>query len=91
MVAWHFYQGFKNEWRWYRLADAGTVVRESDQGFAELRACMTNAERSGFAGHAFRVHARAPVPEAGRRSRDRRLQPGDPPRALEKQPHIPRE
>ena len=66
MVSWHFYQGFKDEWRWYHLDDHGNILRESDQGFAELRACMANAERAGFTRQAFHVYARpTPVHRVG--------------------------
>jgi hypothetical protein len=64
MSTWHFYQGLKDEWRWYRLSDAGAVVSESDRGFAELRACMVNAEDAGFRGNVFRVHTRASTDRA---------------------------
>ena len=65
MSTWHFYQGLKDEWRWYRLDDAGTVLGESDRGFAELRACMANAEAVGFRGSVFRVHTRASTDSNG--------------------------
>ena len=61
MAAWHFFQGFTDEWRWYRLDDSSNVVAESDRGFDELRACMANAEDAGFAAHAFRVHPRQAI------------------------------
>lgn len=58
MAAWRFYQGLRAEWRWYHFDDAGRVIAESDQGFAELRACMANAETAGFTGDTYQVHAR---------------------------------
>lgn len=58
MATWRFYQGLRAEWRWYRLDEGGNVIAESDQGFAELRGCMANAESAGFTGHAYQVHAR---------------------------------
>ena len=58
MATWRFYQGLRTEWRWYRLDDAGSVIAQSDQAFAELRACMDNAETAGFSGGAYQVHAR---------------------------------
>ena len=71
MTNWRFYQGLRGEWRWYQLDDAGEIVSQCDQGFAELRACMANAEAVGFAGNSFHVHARdsvesnnGPIPKA---------------------------
>jgi hypothetical protein len=58
MATWRFYQGLRTEWRWYRLDAAGNVCGESDRGFAELRACMANAETSGFTGDAYHVQVR---------------------------------
>lgn len=58
MTRWRFYQGLRTEWRWYRFDEAGKLVAESDQGFAELRACMANAETAGFTGEAYQVLAR---------------------------------
>jgi hypothetical protein len=58
MSNWRFYQGVRNEWRWYQLDQAGRVVSASDQAFAELSACMKNAEASGFQQASFQVHAR---------------------------------
>jgi hypothetical protein len=58
MATWRFYQGLRTEWRWYRLDDGGTVLAESDRGFAELRACMANAETAGFKGSAYQVQVR---------------------------------
>ena len=48
MATRRFYQGLKAEWHWYHLDDQGLVVAASDRGFAELDACMGNAERAGF-------------------------------------------
>jgi hypothetical protein len=62
MARWRFYQGLRTEWRWYEFDEAGQVVAESDQGFAELLGCMANAEESaGFTGDAYQVHARQTV------------------------------
>jgi hypothetical protein len=58
MASWRFYQGLRSEWRWYRFDPTGNVIAESDQGFAELTACMANAEVAGFTGDAYQVHAR---------------------------------
>ena len=58
MRRWRFYQGLRTEWRWYCLDDRGNVLAESDQGFAELRGCMANAESAGFTGRAYQVYAR---------------------------------
>ena len=66
MTNWRFYQGLRGEWRWYQLDDAGEITAECDQGFAELRACMANAEAVGFAGNAFHVHAREAVESESR-------------------------
>ena len=61
MGTWHFYLGLKDEWRWYCVDSRGTVLAESDRGFAELQACMANAECAGFSGRVFRVHTRSPI------------------------------
>ena len=67
MAIWRFYQGLKNEWRWYQLEERGLVLTASDRGFAELDACMANAERAGFTrSGSFQVHARAPTNDAPR-------------------------
>ncbi|HZN22852.1 MAG TPA: hypothetical protein VFB75_01415 [Burkholderiales bacterium] len=58
MARWRFYQGLRTEWRWYHVDDHGSVIAESDQGFAELQGCMANAEASGFGGEAFHVYTR---------------------------------
>ena len=58
MASWRFYQGLRSEWRWYHFDTAGNVIAESDQGFAELQACMANAEVAGFKGDAYQVHTR---------------------------------
>ena len=58
MATWRFYQGLRTEWRWYRLNEVGNVLAESDRGFAELRACMANAEMAGFKGDAYQVQVR---------------------------------
>ena len=58
MATWRFYQGLRNEWRWYRFDDHGGVITQSDQGFAELRGCMANAESAGFKGDAYQVTTR---------------------------------
>ena len=55
---WRFYQGLRNEWRWYRFDDKGAVIAQSDQGFAELRGCMANGESAGFTGGSYQVLAR---------------------------------
>jgi len=58
MAKWRFYQGLRTEWRWYQVDDHGSVIGESDRGFAELQGCMANAEEAGFSGDAFQVYAR---------------------------------
>ena len=58
---WRFYQGVRDEWRWYRIDSGGNVLAACDRGFAELKACMENAESVGFDKHvSFQVHGRAP-------------------------------
>jgi len=57
---WRFYQGLRNEWRWYKLHDTGLVIAGSDRAFAELTSCMANAEHAGFERNGtFQVHARS--------------------------------
>lgn len=58
MAKWRFYQGLRTEWRWYHVDDHGSLIGESDRGFAELYGCMANAEAAGFKGKAFQVYAR---------------------------------
>ena len=58
-MAWHFYQGVRDEWRWYRVDSCGRVTQHAERAFSDLAACMANAERCGFAPNAFHVHARA--------------------------------
>ena len=58
MASWRFYEGLRSEWRWYHFDAQGNVIAESDQGFAELKACMANAEAAGFTGDAYQVHTR---------------------------------
>ena len=58
MDKWRFYQGLRNEWRWYHFDDAGQVVSASDQAFGELTACMANAVEYGFDQHSYAVHTR---------------------------------
>ena len=58
MATWRFYQGLRTEWRWYKVDHSGDVQAESDQGFAELRACMENAATAGFTGTSYQVQVR---------------------------------
>jgi hypothetical protein len=58
MGKWRFFQGLRNEWRWYQLDANGSVTSASDSAFAELPACMANAERAGFTHSNYQVHAR---------------------------------
>jgi hypothetical protein len=58
-MAWHFYQGVRDEWRWYRVDSCGGVTQHAERAFPDLAACMTNAEHFGFSPNAFHVHARA--------------------------------
>ena len=59
MDKWRFYQGLRNEWRWYHFDETGQVVAASDQGFEELTACMANAVEYGFDQHSYAVHTHA--------------------------------
>ena len=60
MPTWRFYQGLRNEWRWYKLGHTGSIIAGSDRACAELEACMANAEHAGFnRGGSFQVHARS--------------------------------
>lgn len=70
MAAWRFYQGLRAEWRWYHFDDAGRLISESDQAFAELRACMANAETAGFTGDTYQVHARRGVKDTPASGKD---------------------
>ncbi|MDB5927977.1 MAG: hypothetical protein JWN13_6913 [Betaproteobacteria bacterium] len=65
MTNWRFFQGLKNEWRWYQFGKTGDVISSSDLSFSELAACMANAERAGFNRSNYQVHARrdAVIPE----------------------------
>jgi hypothetical protein len=58
MNRWRFYQGLRNEWRWYELGENGRVLRASDHAFDELAGCMQNASAHGFDGHTCHVHMR---------------------------------
>jgi hypothetical protein len=59
MARWRFYEGLRTEWRWYEVDEHGSLVAESDRGFAELQGCMANAEEAGFTtGEAFQVYTR---------------------------------
>ena len=58
MHSWRFYQGMRNEWRWYRINEMGEVLAASDQAFAELAGCMANAQEAGFDQHGYQVLAR---------------------------------
>jgi hypothetical protein len=56
---WRFYQGLRNEWRWYKLHETGVVIAGCDRAFAELSGCMANAEHAGFDKNGtFQVHTR---------------------------------
>ena len=73
MATWRFYQGLRTEWRWYHFDEQGAVIAESDQGFAELRGCMANAETAGFTGDTYQVHARQQGDDAN--ARDIKVEP----------------
>ena len=70
MADWHFFQGVRGEWRWYRLDPQGFVTAEAETGFADMPSCMANARRAGFRGHAFAVHARSALARWPRRRRE---------------------
>jgi hypothetical protein len=59
---WRFYQGVRNEWRWYHFDENGDVAAGCDQGFDELAACMDNAAEHGFDRHSYQVLTREPAP-----------------------------
>jgi hypothetical protein len=59
MARWRFYQGLRAEWWWYHVDEHGSLVAESDRGFAELQGCMANAEAAGFGGEPFQVYTRS--------------------------------
>jgi hypothetical protein len=87
MASWRFYQGMRNEWRWYWMDDVGDVVGASDQAFAELTACMANAQESGFDQREFQVHTRDPdalnvVQAASHAAEVRGARPEDAPQTL---------
>lgn len=56
MATWRFFQGVRSEWRWYRIARSGSVLAESERPYTTLRACMDDAARAGFDGHAYAVY-----------------------------------
>ena len=60
-MAWHFYQGLRDEWRWYQVDSLGHVTNQGDRAFSELRACMANAETWGFRAQPYHVHTRRAV------------------------------
>jgi hypothetical protein len=64
---WHFFQGVRGEWRWYRLDELGAVVHEGRRGHAELTRCMDDARKSGWRDSEFAVHARSSLPQFPRR------------------------
>jgi hypothetical protein len=64
---WHFFQGVRGEWRWYRVDQTGQVVKEADTAFDDMDACMADAQRVGFGKHAFAVHARSDLAKFPRR------------------------
>jgi hypothetical protein len=64
---WHFFQGVRGEWRWYRVDDLGGVAHEGRRGHAELTRCMDDARKSGFRDTEFAVHARSRLPLFPRR------------------------
>jgi hypothetical protein len=73
MIRWHFLEGLRGEWRWYRTDEEGRVTDQSPGCFAEMPACMNDAARAGFAGYAYRVHTKSRLTEFPR-DKDRRSQ-----------------
>ena len=67
MANWHFFQGVRGEWRWYRVDESGDVRREADYEFPELEPCMADAREAGFRDSEFAVHARSRLPQFPRR------------------------
>ena len=63
MADWHFFEGVRGEWRWYRVDAAGKVVDEAADAFADVQACMADARAAGFSDHEFAVHARSVLPK----------------------------
>ena len=61
MSTWHFFQGIRDEWLWYRMDETGSVAATADRGFEELTACMANAEAAGFERQNYQVHTRPSV------------------------------
>src|SRR5688572_23936766 len=75
MAEWHFFQGVRGEWRWYRVDPQGRVTDEAEQVFTDMDTCMVDARSCGFSGRAFAVHARSRLPRfprRGQKARDRR-------------------
>ncbi|MGZ5153224.1 MAG: hypothetical protein ACXWIT_12390 [Burkholderiales bacterium] len=60
MTTWRFFQGLRKEWRRYRFDSVAQVIASSDKAFAELRACMKNAEYARFRRWNYQVHVRGP-------------------------------
>jgi hypothetical protein len=87
MPTWRFYQGLRNEWRWYKLGHTGAVIAGADRACAELEACMANAEHAGFDRCAnFQVYARRVSDDAGRLTS---APPYLPPEAQSSVAHVP--
>jgi hypothetical protein len=59
ITTWRFFQGLRQEWRWYRFDGVAQVTASSGRAFAELDACMKNAEHSGFRHSHYQVHMRS--------------------------------
>jgi hypothetical protein len=81
MADWHFFQGVRGEWRWYRVDPRGRIAQEAERGFPDMKSCMTDARGAGFDDHAFAVHARSSLARFPRRrprarnATERRLTP----------------
>ena len=73
MTRWHFLEGLRGEWRWYRTDEEGRITDQSHECFVEMHACMNDAGRAGFSGYAYRVHAKSALAQFPRDG-DRRSQ-----------------
>lgn len=87
MADWHFFQGVRGEWRWYRVDELGGVVHEGKHGHAELARCMDDARKSGFRDSEFAVHTRSQLPLFPRRRQTPAGGPMERRRAVRAKPH----
>ncbi|HEX2828678.1 MAG TPA: hypothetical protein VHP37_20150 [Burkholderiales bacterium] len=87
MADWHFFQGVRDEWRWYCVDDLGGVVREGVHDHAELARCMDDARNYGFRDSEFSVHARSQLAQFPRRRQTPAGGPMERRRAAKSRPH----